>query len=152
MESCQKPFLGCPHYFPPQKIHIHPRTRDFLRKRVCGFSNWRLQENVVNHVNLFGGAIFMFPPFNPPNPVSSRSAKQALEPKNTCTPKITCTCFLCNRHTKKHATPDDRQKWPNGYHTTSSPTTDFHHYLAKNHVRKISIKPKYASVPRSQSR
>jgi hypothetical protein len=67
-----KPFLGRPQNFPsPQKIHFFPRTRDFLRKRVCGFSNQRLQKNVFDHAKLFGGAIFMFPPFNPPNPVSS---------------------------------------------------------------------------------
>jgi hypothetical protein len=67
-----KPFLGHPQYFsPPKKIHFLPRTRDFSRKRVCGFSNRQLQENIFNRANLFGGAIFMFPPFNPPNPVSS---------------------------------------------------------------------------------
>jgi hypothetical protein len=67
-----KPFLGRSQYFPPPlKNHFLPRTRDFSRKRVCGFSNWRLQENVFNRANLFGGEIFMFPPFNPPNPVSS---------------------------------------------------------------------------------
>jgi hypothetical protein len=42
------------------------------RKRVCCFSNWQLQENVINRASLFGGEIFMFPPFNPPNPVSSK--------------------------------------------------------------------------------
>jgi hypothetical protein len=68
-----KPFLGRPQYSPPpKKNHFLPRTRDFSRKRVCGFSNRQLQENVFNHANLCGGAIFMFPPFNPPNPVSSR--------------------------------------------------------------------------------
>jgi hypothetical protein len=71
MESCQKSFLGRPQYFPPPKFHFLLRTRDFSRKRVCGFSNWRLQENIFNCANLFGGAIFMFPPINPPNPVSS---------------------------------------------------------------------------------
>ncbi len=53
----QKPFLGCPQYFPPpKKNHFLPRTRDFLRKRVRGFSNWQLQENMFNRANLFGGA------------------------------------------------------------------------------------------------
>jgi hypothetical protein len=58
-----KPFLGHPQYPPPpKKIHFLPRTRDFSRKRVCGFSNWRLQENIFNRANLFGGAILLFPP------------------------------------------------------------------------------------------
>ncbi len=64
-------FWGALNTSPPPKFHSLPSTRDFSRKRVCGFSNWRLQENVFNRVNLFGGAIFMFPPFNPQNPVSS---------------------------------------------------------------------------------
>jgi hypothetical protein len=58
-----KPFLGHPQYLPPpKKNHFLPRTRDFSRKRVCGFSNRQLQENVFNRVNLFGGAILLFPP------------------------------------------------------------------------------------------
>ncbi len=74
-----KTVFGVPSILPPpqKKIHFLPRTRDFLRKRVCGFSNWQLQENVFNRANLFGGAICMFPPFNPPNPVSSRSQETA---------------------------------------------------------------------------
>ncbi len=32
---------------PPKKIHFLPRTRDFLRKRVCGFSIRQLQENIL---------------------------------------------------------------------------------------------------------
>jgi hypothetical protein len=62
-----KPFLGRSKYFPPKKeIHFLPRTRDYSRKRVCGFSNRRLQENIFNHANLFGGAILLFPPIKPP--------------------------------------------------------------------------------------
>ncbi len=56
-----------------------------------------------------------------------------------------------NRHKKIHTTPDDRQKWPNCYRMTSSPMTDFCHYLAKNHARKIPIRSKYSSGPRVQS-
>jgi hypothetical protein len=71
-----KPFSGHPQYSPPpqKKIHFLPRTRDFSRKRVCGFSNRQLQENVFNCANLFGGGqSYYFPPFSfsPPNPVSS---------------------------------------------------------------------------------
>ncbi len=76
-----KTIFGAPSILPPpKKIHFLPRTRDFSRKRVCGFSIWRLQENVFNSANLFGGAIFMFPPFNPPNPVSSRRKDRAGTP------------------------------------------------------------------------
>jgi hypothetical protein len=69
-----KTIFGAPSILPPpQKFHFLLRPRVFLRKRVCGFSNWQFQENVFNHANLFGGgAIFMFPPINPQNPVSSR--------------------------------------------------------------------------------
>ena len=74
------------------------------------------------------------------------------EPKKTGTPKITCTRFLRSGHQKNNTTPDDRQKLPNRYRTTSSPMTDFHHSLAKNHARNTSIKPKYSSGPRPQSR
>jgi hypothetical protein len=64
-------FWGALNTSLPQKFHFLLGTRDFLRKRVCGFSDWQLQENVFNHANLFGGAIFLFPPINPPNPVST---------------------------------------------------------------------------------
>jgi hypothetical protein len=51
-----KPFLGHPQHFPPsKKIHFLPRTRVFSRKRVCGFSNQRLQEHIFNCANIFGG-------------------------------------------------------------------------------------------------
>jgi hypothetical protein len=61
-----KPFLGHPQYSPPpKKIHFLPRTRDFSRKRVCGFSNWQLQENVLNRANLFwGGNLIISPHFH----------------------------------------------------------------------------------------
>jgi hypothetical protein len=77
-----KPFLGRPQYFPPpKKIHFLPRTRDFLRKRVCGFSNQRLQENIFNRANLFGGGqSYYSPPFSPPNPVSSRATRLDMVP------------------------------------------------------------------------
>ncbi len=75
-----------------------------------------------------------------------------LEPKKTCTPKITCTRFFAQLPQKNHTTLDDHQKWPNRYHTTPFPMMDFCHYLAKNHARKIPIKPKYSSGPRVQSR
>ncbi len=58
MELCQNHFCGALNNSPPtKKIHFLPRTRDFLRKRVCG----RLQENVFNRANLFGGVLFLFP-------------------------------------------------------------------------------------------
>jgi hypothetical protein len=58
-----KPFLRYPQYFPPpKKKHFLPRTRSFSRKRVFGLSNWRLQEDVFNRENLFGGATLLFPP------------------------------------------------------------------------------------------
>jgi hypothetical protein len=66
-----KTIFGVPSILPPPKFHFLLRTRDFSRKRVCGFSNWQLQGNVFNHANLFRGAICMFPPINPSNPVSS---------------------------------------------------------------------------------
>ncbi len=70
--NCAKTFFGVLSILPPpKKIHFLLRTRDFSRKGVCGFSNRGLQENVFNRANLFGGAIFMFSPFNPLNPVSS---------------------------------------------------------------------------------
>jgi hypothetical protein len=59
-----KTIFGAPQYFPPKKFYFLLRTREFLRKRVCGFSNWRLQEFFFNRANLFGGAIFMFPPIH----------------------------------------------------------------------------------------
>ncbi len=62
-----KPFLGCPQYFPPQKKSIFFQEQgDFLRKRVCGFSNWQLQENIFNRANLFGGAILLSSPHSTP--------------------------------------------------------------------------------------
>jgi hypothetical protein len=58
-----KSFLGHPQYFPPpKKIHFLLRTRDFSRKRVCGFSNRRLQENIFNCANLFWGGNLIIPP------------------------------------------------------------------------------------------
>jgi hypothetical protein len=76
-EIMPKTIFGVPSILPPpKKIHFLPRRRDFSRKRVCGFSIWRLQEIVFNRANLFGGAICMFPPCNPPNPVSSRGLRK----------------------------------------------------------------------------
>ncbi len=79
-----KTIFGVPSILPPPpQFHFLLQTRDFLRKRVCGFSNWRLQESVFNRANLFVGAIFMFPPINPPNPVSFRWTEWQTETKYT---------------------------------------------------------------------
>jgi hypothetical protein len=61
-----KTIFGAPSILPPpKKNHFLPRTRDFSRKRVCGFSNRQLQENVFNRANLFGGQSLCSPHLTP---------------------------------------------------------------------------------------
>jgi hypothetical protein len=58
-----KPFWGRLQYPPPpKKIIFFQRTQNFSRKRVWGFSNWRLQENVFNRAKLFGWGGLNVPP------------------------------------------------------------------------------------------
>ena len=51
-------------------ISFSPKNH-FLLKNESFLKNDKLQENFAR-VNQFGGAIFLIPPFNNPNPVSSR--------------------------------------------------------------------------------
>jgi hypothetical protein len=61
-----KPFLGHPQYSPPpKKKHFLPRTRDFSRKRVCGFSNRRLQEMFLIVQTYLGGQSLCSPHLTP---------------------------------------------------------------------------------------
>jgi hypothetical protein len=55
-------FWGTLNSSPPPKNPFFSRTRDFSRKRVCGFSNRQLQENIFNRANLFGGQSYYLPP------------------------------------------------------------------------------------------
>jgi hypothetical protein len=62
-----KTIFGAPSILPPPKNSIFFQEEEISREREFVASQiWGLQENVFNHANLFGGAIFMFPPFNPP--------------------------------------------------------------------------------------
>jgi hypothetical protein len=95
MESCQNHFWGTLNTPPPQKNPFSSKNKRFLEKESLWLLNSRLQENVFNHANLFGGAIFMFPPFNPPNPVSSRRQRT---PPTRAEVEGVCVCvFLASR-------------------------------------------------------
>jgi hypothetical protein len=67
-ESCENLFVRS-HSLPKNPFLL--RKRDFSRMRFVA-SQRRLQENVFTRANLLGGGqSYCFPPFNPPNPVSS---------------------------------------------------------------------------------
>ncbi len=70
MESCQNHFGGTLNTPPPKKNHVLPRTRDFSRKRVCGFYYKKMFLIVQTYL---GGQSNYSPSFlfSPPNPVSS---------------------------------------------------------------------------------
>jgi hypothetical protein len=68
MESCKN--LFCALSFSPKKS-ISSKTRDFSRTRFVA-SQRRLQENLLLVQTYLGGQSYCSPPFNPPNPVSSR--------------------------------------------------------------------------------
>jgi hypothetical protein len=71
MESCQNHFWGALNTSPPQKKSIFFQEQEISQERDLWLLNLAITRKYVNRANLFGGAIFMFPLFNPPNPVSS---------------------------------------------------------------------------------
>ncbi len=85
MESCEN--LFCALSFSPNKS-ISSKTRDFSRTWFVA-SQRRLQENVFTRANLFGGAILLFPPIQPPR--SSQLAGQPIQICYKMTKKRPCT-------------------------------------------------------------
>jgi hypothetical protein len=58
-----KPFLGHPQYSPPPKKNpFSSKNKRFLKKESLWLLKLAITRKYVNHANLFGGAILLFPP------------------------------------------------------------------------------------------
>ncbi len=134
-----KTIFGVPSILPPpKKIHFLPSSRDFLRKKVCGFSNRQLQENVFNRANLFGGGNLYVPPIQPPKSsvfqdgVKKTWRKMNKLPQDKMSREIKCLSFFPQKITQRQPTSHNSGNGHFCYRTMPPPSASFGNISAKN--------------------